>query len=80
MNVAIEKNLLEYKKALEEEKYTVFELGTEPKDTSIVIVSSIDQYQEGTENCQCHGKTLVVDVSEISVDEMIKLIEKKECQ
>lgn len=81
--ISIEKGLDDYKKALEKEGFEVHYSGDNDHEANVAIMCGIDEEYEEIDSNQCRvkgeGCMLVLDVSDISIEETIKLIETRKC-
>ena len=81
--ISIQRGLNEYKEALEAEGYEVHVSGSEDAKANVALISGIDEAYEGIEPNECRPNTdacmLVLDVSNMSIEEVLKTIKTKEC-
>ena len=81
--ISIQKGLDEYKAALEAEGYEVHYSGYDDSKANVTIISGIDEAYEEIEPCECHPDgdscMLVLDVSNMSIEEVLKTVKTKEC-
>jgi hypothetical protein len=81
--ISIQKGLDEYKAALEAEGYAVHYSGYDDSKANVTIISGIDEAYEEIEPSECHPDgdscLLVLDVSNMSIEEVLKTVKTKEC-
>jgi len=81
--ISIQKGLDEYKEALEAEGFEVHYSGYEDSKANVTLISGIDEAWEEIEPSECHPNgdycMLVLDVSNMSVEEVVETVKSKEC-
>lgn len=81
--ISIQKGLENYKEALLEEGYEVHYSGYDDGEANVTIISGVDEAWEEIEPSECHPNgdkcMLVLDVTNMSVEDVLKTIKTKEC-
>jgi hypothetical protein len=81
--ISIQRGLDNYKEALEKAGYEVYYSGHDNNKATVAIISDIDvEYEDmNSGDCRPSGDTckLVLDVTSMSPDEVVRYINNKEC-